>query len=240
MIDRHHSVLTWARRTFWAMIVLLAGDLAGCGTADGRDAAELTPAAAAQVPLWANGSFEADAVNATPPSGWSVTTATNPGFTGSNLAPPLGLANLNLSAPGSGLVETFTVGGAALSQVDPDLGAGQPFRFPRFGRRAARVNYLSAAQRGQNKNVNVLQQTMTLDLGDIDPADGRYHVRFVLAPVLENPSHPFTQQPYYFVTLTNLSRKTTLYRAFNTAGQDGVPWNTTQSLVTGTTTQWVD
>ena len=75
-------------------------------------------------------------------------------------------------------------------------------------------------------NANALTQTMTADLGDVDPTDDKVHVRFAIAPVLENPgaSHAYTEQPYYFVRLENLTRGTTLYQDFNAANQPGVPW----------------
>jgi hypothetical protein len=81
---------------------------------------------------------------------------------------------------------------------------------------------------------------MTVGLADVDPTDGQLHVRFAIAPVLENPSHSFNQQPYFYVELLNLTRGTTLYTGFNTAGQVGVPWHTTTSIATGNATQWLD
>src|SRR5256886_8770019 len=81
---------------------------------------------------------------------------------------------------------------------------------------------------------------MTVGLADIDPTDGQIHVRFAIAPVLENPSHAFNQQPYFYVELLNLPRGTTLYTGFNTAGQTGVPWHTTTSIATGNAPQWLD
>jgi uncharacterized repeat protein (TIGR01451 family) len=158
--------------------------------------------------------------------------------TGSSSAAPSSFAALNLTAGGK--TETFVVGGATESQPDPDLGAGQPFRFPKYGARGARVNYKDATDNGKNKNANSLRQTMTVTTGDIDPIDGQVHVRFAVAPVLENPSHGYTQQPYYYVELANLTRGTKLYQDFNTAGQSGVPWKTTTSIVTNNTVQWTN
>ena len=191
--------------------------------------------------MFTNGDFEADAVGATPPTGWTVQNYLNSaGVSGTSSAPPSSFAALNLSGLGTAVNETFVVGGATQSQVDPDLGAGQAFRFPAYDARAARVNYKDLTVFGKNKNSNLIRQSMTVGLTDVDPADGQIHVRFAVAPVLENPSHAFNQQPYFFIELLNLTRGTSLYSAFNVAGQAGVPWRTTTSVRTGNATQWLD
>src|SRR5205807_2389401 len=89
-------------------------------------------------------------------------------------------------------------------------------------------------------NANARRQTVTASLADVDPTDGQTHLRFASAPVLDNPSHSFNQQPYFYVELLDLTRGTTLYTSFNTAGQTGVPWHTTTSIATGNATQWLD
>jgi hypothetical protein len=190
--------------------------------------------------LWTNGDFESDPGGTTPPMGWAVTTYLNPsnGVTGSTTAPPSSFSALNLTAGGK--VETYVVSGSAESQIDPDLGSASAFRFPKYGSRGVRVNYKDSTDNGKNRNANGLSQTMTATGADVDPVDGQVHVRIAVAPVLENPSHGYTQQPYYFVELLNLTRGTTLYRDFNTAGQSGVPWITTTSVATGNTTQWTN
>jgi uncharacterized repeat protein (TIGR01451 family) len=218
-----------------SLVALSVVILASCGssTPEPVRVAKTTQA------LWTNGDFESDNIGVTPPTGWTVTTyANNSGVTGSSTAAPSSFSALNLASGGK--LETFVVGGAAETQTDPDLGAGQAFRFPKYGSRGVRVNYKDATDTGKNKNANGLKQTMTIALGDVDPTDGLAHVRFAVAPVLENPSHGYTQQPYYFVELLNLTRGTTLYHDFNTAGQAGVPWNTTTSVVSGNTTQWTN
>ena len=191
--------------------------------------------------VFTNGDFENDAIGTMPPSGWTLLNYLNAnGVSGTASAPPSNFSALNLSGPGTGVNETFVVGGATLTQADPDLGTGQTFRFPLYGQRSARVNYKDATTNGKNKNSNVLRQSMTVALADVDPNDGQVHVRFALAPVLENPAHSFNQQPYFYVELLNLTRGTTLYTGFNTAGQVGVPWHTTTSIATGNATQWLD
>ncbi|HYD42820.1 MAG TPA: Ig-like domain repeat protein, partial [Anaeromyxobacter sp.] len=217
-------------------LLLLA---AACARKGSAAAAVPPPGGDTIANAFANGDFESDAIGVTPPTGWTVQTYVNStGVSGTTSAPPASFSALRLTGPGAGLVETFVVGGAGVP--DPDLGAAQAFRFPAYGVRAARVNYKDATDNGRNRNSNLLRQAMTVGLADVDPTDGLIHVRFAVAPVVENPAHSFSQQPYYFVELLNLTRGTKLYGAFNVAGQAGVPWKTTTSVVTGRATQWLD
>src|SRR5947199_3536700 len=225
------------RRRVLALLAL--GILAACGSGSQKDA---VPFHAAPRPrfVFINGDFENDPIGTTPPSGWTLLNYLNAnGVSGTASAPPSSFSALNLSGVGTGVNATYVVGGTALTQADPDLGTGQTFRFPLYGQRAARLNYKDATTYGKNKNANVLKQSMTVGLADVDPTDGQIHVRFAIAPVLENPSHAFNQQPYFYVELLDLTRGTTLYTGFNTAGQAGVPWHTTTG-VNGNATQWLD
>ncbi|HEX9485947.1 MAG TPA: OmpA family protein [Gemmatimonadales bacterium] len=225
-------------RRFLALLAL--GVLAACGNGSQSDALPFH-AAPAQHFVFTNGDFENDPIGTMPPSGWTLLNYLDAnGVSGTASAPPSSFSALNLSGLGTGVNETFVVGGTTLTQADPDLGAGQTFRFPLYGQRSARLNYKDATTNGKNKNANVLRQSMTVSLADVDPTDGQIHVRFAIAPVLENPSHSFNQQPYFYVELLDLTRGTTLYTGFNTAGQTGVPWHTTTSIATGNATQWLD
>src|SRR5439155_9426778 len=141
---------------------------------------------------------------------------------GTASAPPSSFSALRLSGLGTAVNETFVVGGTALSQLDPDLGSGQSFRYPAYGQRAARVNYKDATTNGKNQNANVLKQTMTVTLADTDPNDGQIHVRLAVAPVLDNPSHSFNQQPFFYVEMDDLTTGATLFSGVNTAVQAAV------------------
>ncbi|MCW5808403.1 MAG: Ig-like domain-containing protein, partial [Deltaproteobacteria bacterium] len=171
--------------------------------------------------VWSNGDFESDVIGTMPPSGWSLSTNLNTGISDTRPNPQT-LASLNLQGGGSQM--SFVVGGAPESQQDPDVRANGTLRFPKYGNRAARVNYNNSSANGSGRNANTLQQTMTVGLGDVDPTDDKVHVRFAIAPVLQNPGHSYIEQPYYFVRLQNLTRGTTLYQDFNASGQPGVPW----------------
>lgn len=177
-----------------------------------------TPTSSSTQPVWANGDFESDPIGTAPPTGWTRNTYLNPGITDTRPNPQT-LASLSLGAGGVAL--SSVIGGATESQVDPDIGATGSLRYPKYGVRAAVVNDTNA---GANRNVNSLKQQMTVALGDVDPTDNKVHVRFAVAPVLENPGHAYTQQPYYFVRLQNITTGITLYQDFNASGQPGVPW----------------
>ena len=198
------------------------------------------PGRTARIASFVNGDFETGNIGDMPPSGWTLQNYKNPGVSGTATAPPSSFAALNLTGLGTMVNMTYVVGGATLSQPDPDLGAGESFRYPIYGAQAARVNYRDPTTYGKNQNANLIRQVMTVALTDIDPMDGQVHVRSAIAPVLENPAHSFNQQPYFFVELLNLTRGTTLFSAFNTAGQTGVPWHNTTSLNTHNAVQWLD
>jgi hypothetical protein len=170
--------------------------------------------------VFANGGFETGATGQ-PPQGWVVTTNLNPN--GVDGAVPETLAGLDLSGGGNALTTTI----AAVNQPDPDLGAAASLRVCRYGAQCARVNFHSSSNFGNSKNVNTLSQSMIISGMDVDPSDGQIHVRFAIAPVLQNPAHPIDEQPYFFVQLTNLSQSNSiLYRDFNLSAQPGVPWKT--------------
>lgn len=90
---------------------------------------------------------------------------------------------------------------------------------PLFGNKSARVGDGRTQYRGAQ-----IRQTATMGVGDIDPADGKVHVRFAVAPVLDAPTHPGNQQPYFFVEVKNVTKGTQLFYTFNFANQTGVAW----------------
>ena len=227
-------------RGSWLTTAML-GCLAACSPAkDPLEPDGVSTGRRARIASFVNGDFETGTVGDMPPSGWTLQNYKNPGVSGTATAPPASFTALNLTGLGTMVNMTYIVGGAPLSQPDPDLGTGESFRYPIYGSKAARVNYRDATTYGKNQNANLIRQVMTVALTDIDPLDGQVHVRAAIAPVLENPAHSFNQQPYFFVELLNLSEGTTLFSAFNTAGQTGVPWHNTTSLNTHNAVQWLD
>jgi uncharacterized repeat protein (TIGR01451 family) len=210
------------RRRLWVAVALPLLSMGGLACGDEHSGSPANqPPAPVRIAAFVNGDFESSAIG-TVPASWTVQTNLNPTITDTTPSPQT-LASLNLG--NGGYAATFIVGGTPTeSQTDPDLGATASLRFPRYGLNAARVNYSNTTNNGSTANANALRQTMTIANGDVDASDNKAHVRFVIAPVLQNPSHPYAQQPYYFVRLQNISKSTTLYQDFNASAQAGVPW----------------
>jgi uncharacterized repeat protein (TIGR01451 family) len=177
--------------------------------------------------LFANGSFESGSANAAPP-GWTVTGYKNDSSGGVTRETPQSREKLNLSGPytTAAAAQTVTVYSAAGPESQPDavLGTGAELRWPKYGNYAAWVNM----NLGKDTWANSLSQNMTLGVNDVDPYDGKPHVRFVIAPVLENPlsSHTDATRPYYFVQLRNVTTNTVLFREYNASSDTGIPWKT--------------
>jgi len=160
--------------------------------------------------LFVNGDFS-NGLN-----GWTVTEYTNSGL---SQVPPTTFAQLNL---GSGSVNNTTiVQGATETKTPAGLSSSSTLRVPVFGAYVAVVN-----QEGKNSVANSISQTMTTTNADVDPTDNKVHVRFAIAPVLENPGHPADQQPYFWVELDNVTTGKNLFYTFNYANQPGIPWKT--------------
>lgn len=173
-------------------------------------AVQFNPVAA----LFTNGGFEAGTLD-----NWTVTS-----YTSSSLTNNAGAYSLNLTPGGTN--KTSVVGGPAVEPMTQS-DSHSTIKYPRFGRYSAVVNY-----EGGSNNANSLKQTTTITGTDIDPVDGKAHVRFAYAPVLENPGHSDVQQPYFYIKLRNVSKNITLAERFAFAGQDGVPWQGTSVLYT--------
>ena len=177
-------------------------------------------------PLFVNSSFETGNLTS-----WTVTTWLTPG-TGVTAYPVTAESQLGLTA--GGVLKTMVPdAGAPYAYVPPGLTAADPPRYPRFGYRAAVVNEL-----GKNNNANKITQSSVVTTADIDPADGLVHVRFTVLPVLQNPGHTVIEQPFYFVSVANVTKGTTLTSRFNFSNEAGVPW---QSNAAGTIvfTDWL-
>ncbi|HVY47434.1 MAG TPA: hypothetical protein VHB21_16210, partial [Minicystis sp.] len=170
--------------------------------------------------LFTNADFESG-TNNTPPPSWTVTPFLNP-MTGITIATPETRADLNLQSGGQPLTVTLVTNGGPESQPDALMGAQASLRWPKFGTACALVN-----ENGRNRNVNSMAQTMTVAAGDVDPIDNQVHVRFVVAPVLEDPGHTAEEQPYFYIQATNVTQNNAvIYSNFNFSNQTGVPWKT--------------
>lgn len=205
-----------------ATLLAFSAGLALSGACSKKVSEPVVAASAAQ-PMFINGDFEAGSL-----TGWAVSTYLNPTLL---VAPPTLRSQLNLMAGGSDLTRLVT--GAAETVAPAGLSASATLRVPKYGNGVVVVNEM-----GAGNNVNALKQSMVTTNADVDPADNKVHVRFALAPVLQNPGHGSTQQPYFWATLTNLTKgNAVLFYTFNYSNQTGVPWKSDPS--TGTLyTDW--
>lgn len=167
-----------------------------------------------------NGGFESGDL-----TGWTVSTNVMT-FSGLSAVPPTSSSQLGLSAGGSNRtsVKTNTMG-VQTPLTGLSAGAGVP-TWPRVDNSSVVVN-----ETGSSYNVNSITQSWVTDATDVDPIDGKVHIRFLLAPVLQNPGHPNNQQPYFFVALRNKTapRAAEFFTDFNFANQPGVPWQSQAS-----------
>ena len=97
-----------------------------------------------------------------------------------------------------------------MSQSDPNT--GDVLHYPLSASYCAVVNY-----DGDSQNGNTLTQTTTASSSDVQ-ADGKVHVQFAWAAVVENPDHTDTEQPYVYVAATDVTKDTVLYQSFIFAG----------------------
>ncbi|MBL8950151.1 MAG: hypothetical protein JNK82_05205, partial [Myxococcaceae bacterium] len=198
-------------RQISAAFLTLTLAAAACQRADEPATASIAGASAKRTDaVFVNGDFETGSL-----TGWAVTTKMNYGIT----YPPASRADLKLTDGGVNYTQVVT--GTAESIVPAGLTSAVSLRVPKYGTNAAVVNRL-----GSNYNVNLLSQQFTVTSADVDPTDNKIHVRFALAPVLNSGGHAANEQPYFWVTLTNVTKGTTMFGTFNFANQSGVPWKT--------------
>ncbi len=215
----HHSRLFSLRHAFKAMYGVASAALAlglALPACTSGVSAQSEHVATTQLAVFANGDFETGAAGDVPPS-WSVQPFLNPSIT---VQTPQTRAGLNLAVGGTALTTLLN----GIDQADPDLGGGASLRWCRYGSQCAIVNFHGSSAFGFGQNVNAISQSMIIAPGDVDPLDAQVHIRFTVAPVLQNPGHLANQQPYYFVQVTNTTTNTILYTDFNLSAQAGVPW----------------
>ena len=136
--------------------------------------------------------------------------------------PPLTKSHLNLAARGAATpaVVTGVVNAAPGTGTAPDAALPNgKFEIPFQGNYSARVN-----ARGDSGRAGGIYQEATMQLSDVDPVDGKVHVRMALSPVIEAATHPYTDQPYFFIEVRNKTKGTQLFYTFNFSNQPGAPW----------------
>jgi hypothetical protein len=150
--------------------------------------------------IFNNGGFEANSY-----TGWTLAGGTNPGLGG---APPFTSASVQISGT--------TPGPASIVTTASDLRA-PGIVLPRVGTYTAKIN-----DEATGALLTKLVQSDVVTAADIDPGDGKPHIRFAFAPVMDDPGHSPEQQPYFYVGVRKMSDNSILFEQFAYSGQPGV------------------
>ncbi len=166
-----------------------------------------------------NGGFESGDF-----TGWTQTSFLNTGgLTGTQ---PFSGASITRAAGGDIAEDAIVTAVPPETGVDPVLGGSASLKFPKFGVYSARVNNNYASYHS-----NSIVQQATMSAADVD-TDGKVHIRFAYAPVLENPGHTAAQQPYFYVGVRNVTKSNALlYESLNFSNQPGVLWKTSNGVL---------
>lgn len=174
-----------------------------------------------------------DFENATDFQGWTRKAYTVDGTNGiPGLQPgatpkrsPTSLADLNLTEVAASASTSAVIRGAA---VNDNHNAG--LSVPSWGSAVARIHSgdggSPSGTGGSSNHSSGIEQTFTVTAADIGK-----RITFAAAPVLGEPAqpHPDHRQAYFFISITNVTQNTTLYTAFNFAGESGVNWQSVSS-----------
>lgn len=173
-----------------------------------------------------NGGFETSATDTFP---WTTAAynrkAANSSQTGIENFPPTKFTDLTLTA------DARAANYKIVTASDFDTA---PVSGPRWGTYALKLGGSGGRQ------ASSVEQEATMSVADIDPIDGKIHVRFALAPVLNNPAHKKENQPFFFVEVNNVTKGTQLFHTFNFSNQNGIPWQSASGGVQFTDWQGFD
>jgi hypothetical protein len=201
-----------------------------------------------------NGGFEdpytpSGTVTSDPITGWTLTGYTFSGST--STVPPTSISGINLVSPttpggitdiydasnpsnpsdyflrGAAPTPTLVLPGNGLQSAIVNLRSGHaPFAHSGTGLPVGGVPPWTARAR----QATSVSQQITVQPSDVDPTDGKVHIRYIAAPVLDNPVHAVNQQPFFAIQLNNITTGRTgsnpLFFQWNFANQPGVPWKT--------------
>jgi hypothetical protein len=173
--------------------------------------------------LFSNGGFEDGTFG-----GWTKAQYYNPGLLGS---PPFSGADITRFPGGTDLTQ---IEGPFTPMSQSDANTGGALQYPLSGQYCAVINL-----EGWDTNANTLSQDSTVAAGDVDPGDGKVHINFAWAAVVQNPAHPAQDQPYVYISLRDLTKDTTLYETFIFAG-DGSIWQDAPGSIQFTDWQVLD
>src|SRR5580704_1769680 len=184
-------------------------------------------ACASAVVGFTNGGFETGDL-----TGWTVHYWLNktgiPSLVATPARTPIVFTDLNLMADtnnGSATsmsitTQTYTGVVPTGSITSPDALTLNNLAFPLYGNYSAIVNQLASGANAASRATS-LSQTGVMSTSDIDSTDGKIHIRFDFAGVVELPTHTADQQPYIFVQVQDVTKGTTLYSHFAYAGEPG-------------------
>lgn len=152
--------------------------------------------------IFTNGGFENGDF-----SGWTKMNASN--YDGLKLPLPFTIESIQLSDVGTSTDLTSVVEAIQDPRTDNLL------PLPGVGKYTAKIN-----DESWDSHVNAITQTDTLKASDLG-SDGKYHIRFSYAAVLEDPQHNPEEQPYFYVLLQDVTSNTILYSEFTYSNQPG-------------------
>ncbi|MBD9480014.1 OmpA family protein [Pseudoxanthomonas sp. PXM02] len=140
--------------------------------------------------------------------------------------PPTNSSQLTLGSPTATVASTNTVNTAFSNNVRVLNTPGTAANTNNNGARYPFSGVASALLGGSGaRSAYAMEQEATMALSDVDPVDGKVHIRFAMAPVLNNPGHNPGEQPFFFVEVINLTKgNTQLFNTFNYSNQPGIPW----------------
>lgn len=149
--------------------------------------------------IFNNGDFEKNSFES-----WEGFNAKTLGLTGT---PPFNYSNINTTTGGSDL---RVLVGRTFDPLAPHLD------LPRQGNYTAKLNN----DQGDN-DLNGIRQKDIISEVDRDPSDGKLHIRFSYAAVLDDPQHEPHEQPFFHVLLKDTTDNKVLYDDFAYASQPG-------------------
>lgn len=165
-----------------------------------------------------NGGFE----DAPDFNGWTPETYTNGSgipLVGGVFVAPTNETHLGLTAGGGG--NLYSVERNATQDGTSDLNTSSNIKYPHWGTAVARLNF-----GGSSNRANAIRQEATINYAADADADGKVHIRFAAAPVLQDAGHSAHQQPYFFIQVKNKDTGQVLFTTFNFANEPGFTWNT--------------
>jgi len=169
--------------------------------------------------VFTNGSFQDGNF-----TGWTKSTYLNPGLT---LPQPFTGASIIRNPGGADLTNIL---GPVASMSLTDANTGGVLHYPLSGPFCAVINPLSSSTYAHGRNANSLLQTDTIMAADVNPFDGKVHINFAWAAVVQNPVHNPNEQPYIYVELKNATTNTSLYETFIFAGVGSIWQNAAGSI----------